>query len=238
MMSTRSYKNILNNGMWEGNQGLVLFSGLCPLIAVSNSLVKALGLSMATMFVLLFSNITISLIKKRVSGIVKIPIFIIIIATFTTIIEFLMKVFTYELYILLGIFIPLIIVNGLILNRAEIFACKNSVIKSAFDGLIFGIGFSAVLVALSAVREVLSVGKIFINMDLLFGSAAVDWNITIFSEGYSFLLFMLPPGAFILLGFLIALKNLIDSTVNTLSGDERSSLKKEIKRVRTTGPIA
>jgi len=237
-MYIRSYKSILNNGIWEENQGLILFLGLCPLIAVSNSVVKALGLSIATMFVLLFSNITISLIKKRVSGILKIPIFIIIIATFTTIIELFMKAFMYELYILLGIFIPLIIVNGLILNRAEIFACKNSVVKSAFDGLIFGMGFSAVLITLSAVREILSVGKIFINMDLLFGSAAVDWSITIFSEGYSFLLFMLPPGAFILLGFLIALKNLIDGKVNTLSGNERSSLKKETKRVRTTGPVA
>ena len=208
------------------------------MIAVSDSVVKALGLSLATMFVLLFSNVTVSLIKKRVSGIVKIPIFIIIIATFTTSIELLMKVFTYELYMLLGIFVPLIVVNGLILNRAEIFACKNNVIKSAFDGLIVGIGFSSVLIALSAVREILSVGKIFVNMNLLFGSAAIDWNITIFSEGYSFLLFMLPPGAFILLGLLIALKNLINGKVNSLSDGERSFLTKETKRVRTTGPVA
>ena len=236
-MPNGSYKSILSNGIWE-NQGLVQFLGLCPLIAVSDSVVKALGLSLATMFVLLFSNVTVSLIKKRVSGIVKIPIFIIIIATFTTSIELLMKVFTYELYMLLGIFVPLIVVNGLILNRAEIFACKNSVIKSAFDGLIFGVGFSAVLITLSAVREILSVGKIFVNMNLLFGSAAVDWNITIFSEGYSFLLFMLPPGAFILLGLLIALKNLINGKVNSLSDGERSFLTKETKRVRTTGPVA
>ena len=236
-MPNGSYKSILSNGIWE-NQGLVQFLGLCPLIAVSDSVVKALGLSLATMFVLLFSNVTVSLIKKRVSGIVKIPIFIIIIATFTTSIELLMKVFTYELYMLLGIFVPLIVVNGLILNRAEIFACKNNVIKSAFDGLIVGIGFSSVLIALSAVREILSVGKIFVNMNLLFGSAAVDWNITIFSEGYSFLLFMLPPGAFILLGLLIALKNLINGKVNSLSDGERSFLTKETKRVRTTGPLA
>ncbi len=236
-MPNGSYKSILSNGIWE-NQGLVQFLGLCPLIAVSDSVVKALGLSLATMFVLLFSNVTVSLIKKRVSGIVKIPIFIIIIATFTTSIELLMKVFTYELYMLLGIFVPLIVVNGLILNRAEIFACKNNVIKSAFDGLIVGIGFSSVLIALSAVREILSVGKIFVNMNLLFGSAAVDWNITIFSEGYSFLLFMLPPGAFILLGLLIALKNLINGKVNSLSNGERSFLTKETKRVRTTGPVA
>jgi|TARA_B110000444_G_C18852046_1_gene606653 electron transport complex protein RnfE len=236
-MPNGSYKSILSNGIWE-NQGLVQFLGLCPLIAVSDSVVKALGLSLATMFVLLFSNVTVSLIKKRVSGIVKIPIFIIIIATFTTSIELLMKVFTYELYMLLGIFVPLIVVNGLILNRAEIFACKNNVIKSAFDGLIVGIGFSSVLIALSAVREILSVGKIFVNMNLLFGSAAVDWNITIFSEGYSFLLFMLPPGAFILLGLLIALKNLINGKVNSLSDGERSFLTKETKRVRTTGPVA
>ena len=236
-MPNGSYKSILSNGIWE-NQGLVQFLGLCPLIAVSDSVVKALGLSLATMFVLLFSNVTVSLIKKRVSGIVKIPIFIIIIATFTTSIELLMKVFTYELYMLLGIFVPLIVVNGLILNRAEIFACKNNVIKSAFDGLVVGIGFSSVLIALSAVREILSVGKIFVNMNLLFGSAAVDWNITIFSEGYSFLLFMLPPGAFILLGLLIALKNLINGKVNSLSDGERSFLTKETKRVRTTGPVA
>jgi len=236
-MPNGSYKSILSNGIWE-NQGLVQFLGLCPLIAVSDSVVKALGLSLATMFVLLFSNVTVSLIKKRVSGIVKIPIFIIIIATFTTSIELLMKVFTYELYMLLGIFVPLIVVNGLILNRAEIFACKNNVIKSAFDGLIVGIGFSSVLIALSAVREILSVGKIFVNMNLLFGSAAIDWNITIFSEGYSFLLFMLPPGAFILLGLLIALKNLINGKVNSLSDGERSFLTKETKRVRTTGPVA
>ena len=206
-----SFKDIFSNGVWLKNQGLVQFLGLCPLIAISDSTVKSLGLSLATTLVIFFTNITVSLIKKQVKGIVKIPSLIIIIAAFTTCVELLMQAFIYELYILLGSFVPLIVANGLILHRAEIFACKTNITGSALDGIKSGIGFSVILVTLGLIREILSTGKIFSNMDLLFGSIAANWDVSVFSENYSFLLFALPSGAFIVLGLLMALKN---ATIN------------------------
>ena len=160
-MSGISYKEIINNGLWKNNAALVQLLGLCPLLAVSSSVVKATGISLATMLILTFTNIAVSLMRNKVSGVIKIPSFVIIIATLTTCTELIMKAFTYELYVLLGIFVPLIVTNGVILGRANDFASKNNVLKSALDGIMIGAGFSFVLLTIGAIREILGVGTLF-----------------------------------------------------------------------------
>ena len=237
-MADISYKEITTNGLWKNNPALVQLLGLCPLLAVTGSVVNALGLGLATMLVLVGSNTAVSLIRKQVSDAVKIPAFVMIIATFTTCTELLMKAFTYELYLILGIFIPLIVTNCAILGRAEAFASKNTIASSALDGLMMGSGFAIVLLVIGAIREIFGVGTIFANMDLLFGPIAASWNINLFGEGYGFLILVLPPGAFIVTGMLIALKNLIDSKLVQLNAAKKEPLKKGAKRMRTTGTIA
>lgn len=237
-MADISYKEITTNGLWKNNPALVQLLGLCPLLAVTGSVVNALGLGLATMLVLVGSNTAVSLIRKQVSDAVKIPAFVMIIATFTTCTELLMKAFTYELYLILGIFIPLIVTNCAILGRAEAFASKNTIASSALDGLMMGSGFAIVLLVIGAIREIFGVGTIFANMDLLFGPIAANWSINLFGEGYGFLILVLPPGAFIVTGMLIALKNLIDSKLVQLNAAKKEPLKKGAKRMRTTGTIA
>lgn len=237
-MADISYKEITTNGLWKNNPALVQLLGLCPLLAVTGSVVNALGLGLATMLVLVGSNAAVSLIRKQVSDAVKIPAFVMIIATFTTCTELLMKAFTYELYLILGIFIPLIVTNCAILGRAEAFASKNTIASSVLDGLMMGSGFAIVLLVIGAIREIFGVGTIFANMDLLFGPIAANWNINLFGEGYGFLILVLPPGAFIVTGMLIALKNLIDSKLAQLNAAKKEPLKKGAKRMRTTGTIA
>ena len=237
-MADMSYKEITSNGLWKNNAALVQLLGLCPLLAVTGSVVNALGLGLATMLVLIGSNVAVSLIRKKVSDAVKIPAFVMIIATFTTCTELLMKAFTYELYLILGIFIPLIVTNCAILGRAEAFASKNNVISSALDGFMMGAGFAVVLLVIGTIREIFGVGTIFANMDLLFGPIAANWTISLFGEGYGFLILVLPPGAFIVTGMLIALKNILDSKLEQLDAARKEPLVKGAKRMRTTGTIS
>jgi H+/Na+-translocating ferredoxin:NAD+ oxidoreductase subunit E len=236
-MST-DYREISHNGLWKNNPALVQLLGLCPLLAVSGSVVNALGLGLATTLVLVGSNISVSLIRKNVSDAVRLPAFVMIIASFTTCTELVMKAFTYELYQVLGIFIPLIVTNCAILGRADAFASKNNVPASAFDGLMMGLGFALVLVAVGAIREILGSGTLFAGMDLLLGPIAENWTITLFSNYSGFLVAILPPGAFIVTGFLIAIKNLIDSELEKREKAKRiEPVVKGSKRVRTTGTI-
>ena len=168
-----SYRDIAKNGLWHNNPGLVQLLGLCPLLGVSNSVVNALGMGLATALVLACSNAAVSLIRNVVSDAVRLPIFVMIIAALTTCIELLMQAFTYELYQILGIFIPLITTNCIILGRAEAFAAKNPVLPASFDGLMMGTGFGLVMVAIGAVRELLGSGALFANMQLLFGLSLI-----------------------------------------------------------------
>ncbi len=232
------YVEITTNGLWKNNAALVQLLGLCPLLAVSGSVVNAMGLGLATMLVLTGSNIVVSLIRNRITEAIKIPAFVMIIATFTTCAELLMQAFTYELYQILGIFIPLIVTNCTILGRAEAFASKNPVIASALDGLMMGAGFALVLILLGAIREVIGSGTLFAGMDLLFGPSAQSWRIDLFGEGYGFLVAILPPGAFIVTGLLIALKNVIDNRIHQRQLARRAPIEKGSKRVRTTGHIS
>lgn len=236
-MSTR-YRDITVNGLWKNNPGLVQLLGLCPLLGTSNSAVNALGLGLATVLVLTCSNAAVSLIRGAVTPAVRLPAFVMIIAALTTCIELLMQAFTYELYQILGIFIPLITTNCVILGRAEAFAAKNNVARAAYDGLVMGVGFALVLLAIGLVRELFGTGAVFANMQLLFGPLAANWQITLVEDYQGFLLAILPPGAFIVLGLLIALKNRIDEQLA-----ERAKAREPVaapapsRRVRVTGVI-
>lgn len=232
-----SYREIAVNGLWKNNPGLVQLLGLCPLLGTSNSTVNALGLGLATALVLACSNAAVSLIRNAVTPAVRLPAFVMIIAALTTCIELLMQAFTYELYQILGIFIPLITTNCIILGRAEAFAAKNNVARASFDGLMMGIGFGLVLVAIGAVRELFGTGALFANMHLLFGPLAADWQITFIQDYKGFLLAILPPGAFIVLGLLIALKNRIDHAMAERAKVEEPETPTPSRRVRVTGVI-
>lgn len=237
-MSTPSYTEISGNGLWTNNPALVQLLGLCPLLAVSGTVVNALGLGLATMLVLTGSNIAVSMIRKSVSDAVRLPAFVMIIAAFTTCTELLMQAFTYELYQILGIFIPLIVTNCTILGRADAFASKQPVVPSALDGFMMGCGFLLVLVAIGAVRELLGAGTLFADMHLLFGDIAAAWQLQVFSEKYKgFLVAVLPPGAFLVAGLLIALKNIIDQHYEQRKAKRKTAPAKGARRVRTTGQV-
>lgn len=237
-MSGDNYGAIARNGLWRNNPALVQLLGLCPLLAVTGSVVNALGLGLATTLVLVGSNCAVSIVRHQVSDAIRIPVFVMIIATFTTCTEMLMKAYTYELYQILGIFIPLIVTNCAILGRAEAFASKNSPVPAVFDGLAMGIGFASVLVVLGGIREALGSGTLLADMDLLFGPSAATWRIHLFGSGHGFLVAILPPGAFLITGLLIAGKNALD-----LRQQKRRARRltppvvKGARRVRTTGII-
>ncbi|MEJ2316642.1 MAG: electron transport complex subunit E [Gammaproteobacteria bacterium] len=197
-MST-SYREIVNNGLWTNNQALVALLGLCPLLATSNTAINGLGLGLATTLVLVLSNTTVSLIRNLVRPEVRLPVFVLIIASFVTAVELSMNAWFHDLYKILGIFIPLIVTNCAIIGRAEAFASKNTVPKAALDGLMMGIGFAAVLFTLGATRELIGQGTLFSGAHLMFGEIARGWTVEI--ENYKgVLLAILPPGAFLGLG--------------------------------------
>ena len=237
-MSDTTAREVTENGLWHNNPALVQLLGLCPLLAVSSTVANALGLGLATMMVLIGSNTIVSLIRNHVNDAVRLPVFVIIIAAFVTCAELLMKAYTYDLYQILGIFVPLIVTNCAILGRAEAFASKNNVSLAALDGFMMGMGFLLVLVALSAIRELLGQGTLFVDMHLLFGPIAANWLIQPFGPNYSFLIIVLPPGAFLVTGLLIALKNIIDNVLRTRADESRDKPIKGAKRVRTTGHIS
>jgi len=203
-------RQIINEGLWHNNTALVQLLGLCPLLAVSGTVVNALGLGLATTLVLAGSNVTVSLIRNLVRPELRIPTFVLVIASFVTAVELLMRAFLYDLYLVLGIFIPLIVTNCVIIARAESFASKNNVSRSLLDGLSMGVGFTLVLLALGAIREILGHGTLFAHAELLFGEGAQWLTITLVENYRGFLLAILPPGAFLGLGLLIALKKVID----------------------------
>lgn len=189
----RNSIKVLINGIIKENPIFVLLLGMCPTLATTSSALNGMGMGMATLFVLTCSNIVISLLKNLIPDMVRIPAFIVIIATFVTIVQMLMNAYLPSLADTLGIFIPLIVVNCIVLGRAESFASKNNVIPSLFDGLGIGIGFTLALTILGALREFLGTGKIF--------------SMTVYPENYGSLIFVLAPGAFIVLGYLIAIFN-------------------------------
>ncbi|MCL1039994.1 electron transport complex subunit E [Shewanella submarina] len=226
-----NYREIAWQGLWKNNPGLVQLLGLCPLLAVTATVTNALGLGVATMLVLIFSNILVSLVRDFVPKEIRIPVFVMIIAALVTTVQLLINAYAYGLYLSLGIFLPLIVTNCVIIGRAEAFASRNTPAKAAFDGLMMGLGFTAVLVVLGAVREILSQGTLFAGADQLLGSWAANMTIQVWHVDTSFLLAMLPPGAFLAMGFLIALKNVIDTK---LQEKQPTAEQQEIARARIT----
>ncbi|RJX68481.1 electron transport complex subunit E [Vibrio sinensis] len=225
------HNTLMKNGMWNNNPALVQLLGLCPLLAVSSTVTNALGLGIATMLVLVGSNVTVSLVRDFVPKDVRIPVFVMIIASLVTCVQLLMNAYAYGLYLSLGIFIPLIVTNCIIIGRAEAFASKNNPIASAQDGFWMGMGMTSVLVVLGAMREIIGNGTLFDGADLLLGPWAAALRIEIFQFNSSFLLALLPPGAFIGVGLLIALKNVIDKQREARQPKEH---KPTIERARVT----
>ena len=184
---------ILMNGIITENPTFVLLLGMCPTLGTTSSAMNGMSMGLATMFMLICSNMVISALKNVIPDMVRIPGYIVVIATFVTVVQMCMEAFIPALYASLGLFIPLIVVNCIVLGRAEAFAAKNGVVASAFDGIGIGLGFTIALTLLGAIRELLGTGKLF--------------NLTIMPEQFGSLIFVLAPGAFIALGFLIAIVN-------------------------------
>lgn len=205
-----AYKQIIQDGLWTNNPGLVQLLGLCPLLAVTNTVINGLGLGLATILTLVASNGIISLLRNQIPDEARLPVFVMIIASIVTIIELSMNAWFHELYLILGIFIPLIVTNCSIIGRAEAFAARNPVGPALLDGLMMGLGFTAVLVLLGAMRELIGQGTLFSQAYLMFGEAARGFTITVIEDYRGFLMALLPPGAFIGLGLIVALKNIID----------------------------
>jgi electron transport complex protein RnfE len=200
---------VLRAGLWANNPGLVQLLGLCPLLAVTTSVVNGLGLGLATTLVLVGSNLTVSLIRNVVRKEIRIPVFVLVIASLVTAVELAMNAWFHELYRVLGIFIPLIVTNCAIIGRAEAFASRESPPLAVLDGLAMGAGFTGVLVVLGGAREIIGQGTLFSGAHMMFGESASAIELS-FTDG-GFLLALLPPGAFIGLGLLVAAKNLIDT---------------------------
>lgn len=209
-MQAGVFKTLFIDGVWKNNGALVQLLGLCPLLAVSNSVTNALGLGLATMFVLICTNITISLFRKITPHDIRIPIYVMVIATVVTAVQLLMNAFAFPIYQSLGIFIPLIVTNCIVIGRAEAYASKNKVVLSAFDGFSTGLGMAFSLVILGALRELLGKGTLFDGLDLLLGDWAKALKIDVLHLDFGLLFAVLPPGAFIGLGLVLAVKNIID----------------------------
>ena len=186
---------VLMNGIVKENPTFVLLLGMCPTLGTTSSAINGMGMGLATMFVLICSNVVISAIKNLIPDMVRIPSFIVVIASFVTLLQMVMQAYVPALYATLGLFIPLIVVNCIILGRAEAFASKHGVVPSFFDGLGMGLGFTLALTILGAIRELLGTGKLF--------------GMTLWAEDYGMLMFVLAPGAFLVLGYLIAIVNKI-----------------------------
>ena len=212
---------ITREGLWKNNVALVQLLGLCPLLAVTSTTINGIGLGIATLITLVLSNTLVSLIRDVVRQEVRLPVFVLIIASIVTIIELSMKAWFYDLFLVLGIFIPLIVTNCSIIGRAEGFASKNPVGASALDGFMMGLGFLIVLVLLGMLREIIGFGTIFAQAELMFGEGASAMQINLVEDYEGFLLAILPPGAFFGLALLIVGKNLIEkrllSTAASLS---------------------
>lgn len=226
-MNEPTYASIARDGLWANNPGLVQLLGLCPLLATSNNLVNGLGLGLATMLALAASNLCVSLIRGIVRPEVRIPVFVLVIAAIVTVIELGMNAYLHELYLVLGIFIPLIVTNCNLIGRAEAFASKHSPGRALADGLMMGAGFLLVLVTLGGLRELIGNGTLLAQAHMMFGEAARGWTIHVVDDYRGFLLAILPPGAFIGLGLIIALKNIIDAR-----------LQRRAQRIAVAEPVA
>lgn len=202
-----AYKEIVENGLWKQNPGVVQLLGLCPTLAVTTSMVNGFSLGLATAVVMALSNASVSPVRQFIPKEIRNPVFILIIAALVTVIDLSMNAFVHPLHVVLGIFIPLIVTNCIVLARVEAFAAKNPVTPSALDGLMMGLGLTGVLTLLGGIRELVGKGTLFSGIDLVLGPEAKSMVLHVIPDYHGFLLAILPPGAFIGLGCLIAARN-------------------------------
>lgn len=205
-----AYNEIVENGLWKQNPGVVQLLGLCPTLAVTTTLVNGLSLGLATALVMAASNGAVSPVRRYIPDEIRVPVFILVIAALVTVIDLSINAFALPLHQVLGIFIPLIVVNCIVLARVESFAAKNSPVPSVLDGFMMGIGLTLVLTLLGGMRELVGRGTLFSGIDLVFGPDAAQFIVTVIPDYHGFLLAILPPGAFIGLALLIASKNWVD----------------------------
>jgi H+/Na+-translocating ferredoxin:NAD+ oxidoreductase subunit E len=224
MMTMSEFRSLFHNGLIKQNTGLVQLLGLCPLLAISNNVVNALSLGLATTLVMAASSGAVSSVRHFVPNEIRIPVFVLIIAALVTVIDLAMNAFVHPLYLVLGIFIPLITTNCIVLARADAFAAKNHPLHSVVDAISMGLGLTLVLIVLGAIRELAGKGTLLSGIDMVFGQAAKGWVLHILPHYQGFLLAILPPGAFIALGLLIAANNW--------------NKARAVQRVRTAVPMA
>ncbi|MCG7873859.1 MAG: electron transport complex subunit E [Candidatus Thiodiazotropha lotti] len=223
---SNEYRRITKDGLWDNNIVFAQALGLCPLLAVTGTATNGLGMGLATTAVMVASGLLISLLRGIITPQVRIPVFVLIIAVLVTLVDMSMNAWVHDLHKVLGLFIPLIVTNCAILGRAESFASRNTVMKSMYDGLMMGIGFTLALVLLGAAREILGSGTLFSNAVQLLGSWARFIEITLIEDYKGFLLIILPPGGFLVLGFILALKRLLDQK---LAGREQQAIDASAK---------
>lgn len=232
-MSADRYRTLAIDGLWRQNPALVQLLGLCPLLAISDSVVKAVGLGLATVLVLALSNLAVALLRGVAAAEIRLPLFALIFAALASVVDLLMQAYAFALQQALSIFLPLIAANCLVLARAEAFARRNTPLPALVDGAMMGLGLLAVLLVLGALRELVGTGHLFAGMELLFGPSAAGWRLTPLADYRGFLLALLPPGAFFFTGLLIVLKNLIDARRRPAPPPAEP-----IKRARVTGPVS
>lgn len=218
-------KDIVVQGLWKNNSALVQLLGLCPLLAVTSTATNALGLGLATTLVLVLTNSAVSALRRWVPTEIRIPIYVMIIASVVSTVQMLINAYAYGLYQSLGIFIPLIVTNCIVIGRAEAFAAKNSVPLAALDGLAIGMGATSAMFVLGSLREIIGNGTLFDGADALLGSWAKVLRIEVFQTDTPFLLAMLPPGAFIGLGLMLAVKYLIDEKMKTRRAAQAAAME-------------
>ena len=205
---------IIRDGLWDNNVVFSQMLALCPLLAVTGTATNGLGMGLATTAVLIASNFIVSVTRDIITPEVRIPVFVLYIASIVTLVDMFMNAYLHELYKVLGLFIPLIVTNCAILGRAEVFASRQTMPASVLDGLMMGLGFTFALVLLGATREVLGSGTLFANASLMFGPMFSVIELTIIPNYKGMLLLLLPPGAFIALGFILAGKRVIDARIS------------------------
>lgn len=211
------YRRIARDGLWDNNVVFAQMLALCPLLAVTSTATNGLGMGLATTAVLLASNLLVSACREVISQEVRIPIFVLLIASLVTLVDMAMNAWLHQLHKVLGLFIPLIVTNCAILGRAESFASRQPVPAALMDGLMMGLGFTLVLVVLGACREILGSATLFADASLLLGQTFGFLELTFIADYKGFLLMLLPPGAFLVLGFLLAGKRLLDQRLQAAS---------------------
>ena len=211
----QNYLHITREGLWDNNVVFVKMLALCPTMAVTSTATHGLGMGLATMTVLIISNWLISAVRHWVSPEVRIPVYVVFIATLVTLVDMSLNAWAHELYKVLGLFIALIVVNCAILGRAEAFASKAGMVAAIVDGLMMGLGFTLALVTIGAVREILGSGTLFAEAHLLLGEVFAFLEINLIPEYKGFLLMLLPPGGFLTLGFLLAGKRVLKTRLST-----------------------